>query len=130
METLIITGVLSLICRTSSHPDIISVNPIEDQPDCSTKAVISVASVSQKERISVIVFAQNKLTAEILRCDVMVDVIRSIEIVTRTREIVLDDVPEEFSVRAKNDRNDTFTCLGGVEFEWTAEPVAGEHILR
>ena len=35
-----------------------------------------------------------------LRCDVFVDTIHRIEIVTTTRELLLDEAPEVFDVRA------------------------------
>lgn len=39
-------------------------------------------------------------TAVTLRCDVFVDTIHRIEIVTTTRELLLDEAPEVFDVRA------------------------------
>ena len=38
-----------------------------------------------------------------LRCDVIVDVIHSVEIETTTRELFLEDSPEEFIVRGLDD---------------------------
>ena len=38
-----------------------------------------------------------------LRCDVFVDTIHRIEIVTTTRELLLDEAPEVFDVRAFDD---------------------------
>lgn len=40
------------------------------------------------------------MTDHELRCDVRVDVINSIEIVSRTRELYVDDAPLELMVRA------------------------------
>lgn len=40
-----------------------------------------------------------------IRCDVEVDVIKEIEIITTTREIVLEDLPEILEVNAKNDKS-------------------------
>jgi hypothetical protein len=37
---------------------------------------------------------------QILRCDVIVDSIASLSIVTRTREIFIEEAPEVFEVRA------------------------------
>ena len=39
-------------------------------------------------------------TGRVLRCDVFVDTIERIEIVTTTRELLLDEAPEVFDVRA------------------------------
>ena len=47
-----------------------------------------------------------------LRCDVFVDTIRRIEIVTTTRELLLDEAPEVFDVRAFDDEGVClFVCL-------------------
>ena len=43
-----------------------------------------------------------------LRCDVFVDTIHRIEIVTTTRELLLDEAPEVFDVRAFDDEG---VCL-------------------
>ena len=45
-----------------------------------------------------------------LRCDVFVDTIHRIEIVTTTRELLLDEAPEVFDVRAFDDEG-VFVCV-------------------
>lgn len=50
-------------------------------------------------------FLNTLATGTVLRCDVIVDAISDIEIVTVTREIYLEDAPEMFIVRAKNDQS-------------------------
>lgn len=40
------------------------------------------------------------VTGHLLRCDVIVDLINSIEIISRTREIYVEDSPLELAVRA------------------------------
>ena len=44
-------------------------------------------------------------SGSVIRCDVEIDVIDSIEIITTTREIVLEDLPEILEVKAKNDKS-------------------------
>jgi len=44
------------------------------------------------------------VTGQPLRCDVIVDEIVKIEIETTTKELFLDDSPEEFVLRAVNDK--------------------------
>lgn len=44
------------------------------------------------------------VTGNVLRCDVIVDAISEIEVITTTRELFLEDAPEMFSVQAKNDQ--------------------------
>lgn len=43
-------------------------------------------------------------SGQILRCDVVIDSLHSIEIVTTTRVLYLEDAPEVFEVMAKNDQ--------------------------
>lgn len=40
------------------------------------------------------------VTGHLLRCDIIVDLIEQVEIVSRTREIYVEDSPLELSVRA------------------------------
>lgn len=54
-----------------------------------------------------------------LRCDVKVDVIDNIEIVSRTRELYVDDAPLELMVRALDSKGNTFSTLAGMVFEWS-----------
>ena len=35
----------------------------------------------------------------------------------------MEDLPEILEVKAKNDKNDTFTSIGGIQLEWTLSPV-------
>jgi len=44
------------------------------------------------------------VTGQPLRCDVIVDEIVRVEIETTTKELFLDDSPEEFVLRAVNDK--------------------------
>ena len=44
------------------------------------------------------------VTGQPLRCDVIVDEIVKVEIETTTKELFLDDSPEEFVLRAVNDK--------------------------
>lgn len=57
----------------------------------------------------------------ILRCDVIVDRIHRLQIVTKTLELFLEEAPEEFSVRAYDDQGNEFSTLEGIVFIWTVE---------
>ena len=46
------------------------------------------------------------VTGQQLRCDVIIDQIQAIEIETTTKELYLDDSPEEFVLRANNDKGE------------------------
>lgn len=51
------------------------------------------------------------VTGQPLRCDVIVDEIVKVEIETTTKELFLDDSPEEFVLRAVNDKGIFVTFL-------------------
>lgn len=58
---------------------------------CSTKALVS-ALWSGPSRATSIVWADDSVVR--LRCDVIVDRIHAVEIITTTRELFLEDAPE------------------------------------
>lgn len=43
------------------------------------------------------------------------------EFAITTQKLFLEDAPEAFEIRAKDDKGDTFTTLDGIEFEWRIE---------
>lgn len=90
-----------LFYRTSSRPDIVQVSPLDADIDngCSVKAVVS-AITKEPTRNTIIVLAEEVRTGYVLRCDVIVDVIKSLSIVTTTRELFMEEAPEMFEVRA------------------------------
>ena len=55
-----------------------------------------------KERVRniAVVLAEDVQTGEILKCDVVVDVISSLSITTTTRELFMEEVPEAFQLNA------------------------------
>ncbi|XP_071795697.1 nuclear pore membrane glycoprotein 210-like isoform X2 [Asterias amurensis] len=103
----------------SSRPEVASVKPMEG-PDhqCSHSAKVTALSTHPVQMTSVI-FAEEEASGQIIRCDVIVDKIDLIDIVTTTRVLYLGDSPEEFEVRALDDEDNTFTSLQGLEFEWS-----------
>jgi len=63
---------------------------------------------------------------EQLRCDVIVDMPSQFQIDTTTQELYLDDSPEEFVIRAKNDKGKSGRVIGWREssfvfFTWFAD---------
>nr|XP_006822312.1 PREDICTED: nuclear pore membrane glycoprotein 210-like [Saccoglossus kowalevskii] len=104
----------------SARPEIASVQavPTESGKYCSNIATVTALS-SHPTRLNTIVFAEEQGTGHILRCDVIVDVINSIDIVTTTRVLYLDNSPEQFEVRALDDEGNTFSSLEGLQFEWS-----------
>uniref|UniRef100_A0A8B9DLQ4 Nucleoporin 210 like n=1 Tax=Anser cygnoides TaxID=8845 RepID=A0A8B9DLQ4_ANSCY len=102
----------------STHNDVVTVESIyENGTTCYQKALLSARS-SQATKLSSVVIAE-ELTGHLLRCDVIVDVINSIEIISRTREIYVEDSPLELAVRALDVEGNTFSSLSGMTFEWS-----------
>ena len=56
-------------------------------------------------------------TGLILRCDVIVDVIKSLQIVTKTHELFLEEAPEEYWVRAYDEEGNEFSTLENIIFK-------------
>lgn len=96
---------MAVIYRTSSRPDIVEVTPVEvdEFHQCSIKAVVS-AVTKDPTRNTVIILAEEVRTGFVLRCDVIVDDIKSLSIVTTTRELYMEEAPEVFEVRAIDDQ--------------------------
>ena len=61
------------------------------------------------------------ISGHILRVEVKVDDIRSLQIVTKTHELLLDEAPEEFKVRAYDAKGNEFSTLDGIIFKWDAK---------
>uniref|UniRef100_A0A8B9CK05 Nucleoporin 210 like n=1 Tax=Anser brachyrhynchus TaxID=132585 RepID=A0A8B9CK05_9AVES len=100
----------------STHNDIVTVESIyENGTTCYQKALLSARS-SQATKIICFIAT---VTGHLLRCDVIVDVINSIEIISRTREIYVEDSPLELAVRALDVEGNTFSSLSGMTFEWS-----------
>ncbi|KAM7055066.1 nuclear pore membrane glycoprotein 210-like [Molossus nigricans] len=103
----------------STHHDAVTVEPLYEKGTlCSQKAVL-VAEATQPIRLSSIILAREIVTDHELRCDVKVDVINRIEIISRTRELYVDDSPLELMVRALDAEGNTFSSLAGMMFEWS-----------
>uniref|UniRef100_A0ABK0L563 Nucleoporin 210-like n=1 Tax=Rattus norvegicus TaxID=10116 RepID=A0ABK0L563_RAT len=103
----------------STQHDAVAIQPLyENGTSCSQRAVL-VAESTQPIRLSSIILAREVVTDHELRCDVKVDVIDNIEIVSRTRELYVDDAPLELMVRALDSKGNTFSTLAGMVFEWS-----------
>nr|CAD7454783.1 unnamed protein product [Timema tahoe] len=107
-------------CWTSSRIDVVQVNPtnVDETLGCSAQAIVSAIS-KEIARNTAIIFAEEVHSGQMLRCDVIVDEIASLDIVTTTRELYMEEAPEIFEVRAYDDQGNEFTTLDGVEFQWS-----------
>ncbi|XP_044576324.1 nuclear pore membrane glycoprotein 210 [Cotesia glomerata] len=105
---------------STSRLDIIHLIPINENPDHTCSSAVIVQSVTRDlTRNTAIVLAEDINTGQFLRCDVIVDVIYSLSLVSTTRELFIEEAPEAFEVRANDDQGNEFTTLTGVEFIWT-----------
>ncbi|XP_019850496.1 PREDICTED: nuclear pore membrane glycoprotein 210-like [Amphimedon queenslandica] len=106
----------------STKPDVASVHPVymvsKTGLKCSREAVLTPQS-TDAVRLSTIIIATEEVTGLTLRCDVYVDTISRIEITTRTRELLLEEEPEKFEVRAFDDEGNMFSTVRGHVFQWT-----------
>lgn len=98
-----------VLCRTSSRPDIISITTIyvDRHDDCSHKVIITPTSREQR-RSTAVVLAEDISTGEVLRCDVILDVIHQLGVLTTTRELYLEEAPETFKMWAFDSQGEKF----------------------
>ncbi|XP_036436185.1 nuclear pore membrane glycoprotein 210-like [Colossoma macropomum] len=112
----------------SSRPEGVRVYPLSSSrppvllplSSCSQYALVSALSAphSPQSRGAAVVQAQDTVTGYTLRCDVITDRIQSIQIVTITRHLFIDDPPLLLTVQAMDSAGNTFSSLAGLEFGW------------
>lgn len=62
--------------------------------------------------------AEDRATGEVLRCDVIIDAIHALGVSTTTRELYLEEAPEQFELWAQDSQGNEFSTLEGVRFDW------------
>jgi nuclear pore complex protein Nup210 len=65
-------------------------------------------------------------TKEIVRCDVIIDKITSVSIVTTTKELHLEEAPSKFTLRGYGGKGNEFSTLEGIPFKWWLETPTAE----
>lgn len=115
---------------TLSREDVIQLTPVNVQlgTQCSTQVLLSPIT-KERKRNTVVVFAEEVRSRQIIPCDVDVDVIDSLQIVTRTRELYVEEAPQRFEVSAYDDQGNQFTTLLGVEMDWVVSSVGTSGIV-
>ncbi|KAJ6640907.1 Nuclear pore membrane glycoprotein, partial [Pseudolycoriella hygida] len=105
---------------SSSRPDLISITPIyvDRYNDCSHQVVITAASSREQRRNTAVVLAEDLSAGETLRADVILDIIHELGVLTTTRELYTEEVPETFKMWAFDAQGNAFSTLDGVEFTW------------
>ncbi|XP_045774932.1 nuclear pore membrane glycoprotein 210 isoform X2 [Maniola jurtina] len=113
---------------SSSRDDIIDLEALygDTWGHCSRAARVSVSKTCVPPG-SVIIFAEEVSTGEVLRGDVDIDKISSLKIVGTTWKLYLEEAPEAFEVVANDDQGNTFSTLEGVSFTWTIENVGSTY---
>lgn len=56
----------------------------------------------EKRRSTTFVLAKDLSTGDVLRCDVILDVIDKLDVLTTTRELYLEEAPETFELYAQD----------------------------
>ncbi|CAH1996561.1 unnamed protein product [Acanthoscelides obtectus] len=104
---------------TTTRNDIISLTQIDEHQElkCSVKVIVSTVTKEAARNIAV-VLAEDHNTKQTLRCDIIVDVIHELSISTTTRELFMEEAPEDFEVKALDDQGNEFSTLEGIVFEW------------
>lgn len=67
------------------------------------------SAIRDPTRNTAMVLAEDINTGQFLRCDVIVDSIFSLNLVTTTRELFIEEAPEAFEVRAYDEQG-TFSA--------------------
>ncbi|XP_078481906.1 nuclear pore membrane glycoprotein 210 [Ciona intestinalis] len=88
-----------------------------EMDECSKSAVVYVESRAATRKTTLLL-AESKLSRAVLQCDIIIDRIHSVDIVSRTRELYLDDPPETLKIRALDDEGNTFSTTAGLIFDW------------
>ncbi|KAJ5070893.1 nuclear pore membrane glycoprotein [Anaeramoeba ignava] len=113
---------------SSSRPSVVNVETLfENSLDCSQSAIITATSKSS-DRTSAMIYAEEKVSGQVLRCEVFVDKITKIEILTRSRTIYVDSSIELLEVQGYDSEGNVFSSLSGISFDWEINS-KGKNIL-
>ncbi|XP_018310239.1 nuclear pore membrane glycoprotein 210 [Mycetomoellerius zeteki] len=114
---------------STSRLDIIQLIPINENFDRTCSPAVLIQTITRElTRNTAIVLAEDISTGHFLRCDIIVDAIFSLNLITTTRELYIEDIPEAFEVRAYDEHGNEFTTLAGIEFVWSIGD-ANKHML-
>ncbi|CAG9763709.1 unnamed protein product [Ceutorhynchus assimilis] len=118
---------------TTTRSDIIQLALIDEHRDlqCSSKVIVKTVTKETARNIAV-VLAEEVHTKQNLRCDVIVDVISSLAITTTTKELFMEEAPEDFEVKAFDEQGNEFSTLELIEFDWNIIPLGPnkESVIR
>lgn len=99
-------------------------NPASDHDgtQCADSLMIStIPRLTSCCPATAIIFAEDVITKESVRCDVIVDKIASIQILTTTKELHLEEAPSRFHIQGFGSKDNELSTLDGVPFTWVLE---------
>ncbi|KNC50643.1 uncharacterized protein AMSG_11617 [Thecamonas trahens ATCC 50062] len=109
----------------SSNPEVVAFAPAaaaRSAPatglDCVDEIVLTAHALPDGERASVWVFASDRATGTVLRCEVFVDTIASLAILTTSRTMYRGDA-EVIEAQAFDAQGNVFNSLSGLRFAWS-----------
>ncbi|XP_077500437.1 LOW QUALITY PROTEIN: nucleoporin 210 [Amblyomma americanum] len=108
----------------SSRPDVATVST---EGNCPREANVS-AVWSMPNRQTAMISVHEPGSGETLRCDVIVDELVAIQVVSTTHELLMEDSPELLELVGHNRQGDTFSSLEGISFDWNLQQQ--EPVLR
>lgn len=74
--------------------------------ECASTVILT-SILNRKRRKTAFVVAKDLATGEILRCDVILDAIDKLDVLTTTRELNLEEAPEKFEIWAQDSKGKT-----------------------
>lgn len=101
---------------TSLNPSIVRIIPNDHSGKCSTSALVEAVATGPSRRSTAIIAESDQ--GSTLKCDIFVDSVKRIDILTTTRSIYLESSLETLSLLAFDSENNTFTSLEGTEIKW------------
>lgn len=94
--------------RSTTRPDLIEITPLDQDNElgCSFRSSISVITRDRVRNIAVVI-VEDIMTKQVLRCDIIVDVIHKLGIITKTKELFMNEAPEGFYVAAYDEQGNS-----------------------
>ena len=114
-----ITAEGSCVNWTSLNPQVVRVVPHFDTPRCSHSALVEVVATGPKRKATAII--AETPSGSSLKCDVFVDAIHNVSILTTTKSIYVESSLETLSLQARDSENNIFTSLEGIDVNWTID---------
>ncbi|EAY07202.1 hypothetical protein TVAG_050170 [Trichomonas vaginalis G3] len=100
----------SCVNWSSSNPSILKVTPIKDNDKCYKSAKVEVLYTGMT-RMNTLIIAENE-AGEKQSCNVYIDEVKEIEILTSTRTVYVDSYSQTISLQGFDGKQNIFTSIG------------------